>query len=175
MLIYHLVIECCLELMLLRSSILFLIINMDGLQIWATIYALLISCPLYSFVILCLDEHRNMESLFWRVSLFVPWDSHPITFNVRRYSRQMMVTFSLCIGRTCESSLCFPRIDFASLFRKKPIIFFFFFFTLHCIWSLKFSKKKAPAHSHLGCVWIGSKPFSEMVFGKTCVFGSYEK
>ena len=64
MLIYHLVIECCLELMHLRSSILVLVINMDGLQIQTTIYALLISFPLYSFVILCLDEYRNMESLF---------------------------------------------------------------------------------------------------------------
>ena len=102
----------------LRSSILVLVINMDGLQIQTTIYALLISFPLYSFVILCLDEYRNMESLFWQVSLFVPRDSRPITFNVRRYSRQMMATFSFCIGRTCEGSLCFLHIDFACLFRK---------------------------------------------------------
>ena len=36
MLIYHLDIKCCLELMCLRSSILLLVINMEGLQYgWA--------------------------------------------------------------------------------------------------------------------------------------------
>ena len=131
----------------LRSSILLLIITMDGLQIQTTIYVLFISCPLYSFVILCLDEHRNMESLFWRVSLLMPQDSRPITFNVRRYSRQMMAMFSLCIGRTCKGSLCFLHIDFASLFRKTPS---YSFSSSSCIvfevWS--FQKRKL-LHIHI--------------------------
>ena len=42
MLIYHLVIECYLELMRLCSSIILLVINMDDLQVRTTIYALLI-------------------------------------------------------------------------------------------------------------------------------------
>ena len=93
---------------------------LDDLQVLTTIYTLLVSCPLYSFVVLCLDEHRNIKygksSLFWWVSLFVSRDSRLITFNVRRYSRQVIATFSLCIGCMCKLSSCFPRIDFASLF-----------------------------------------------------------
>ena len=38
-------------------------------------------------------------------------------------------------------SLCFPRIDFASLFQQKLLIFSFFF-NVGCIWNLKPKKKK---------------------------------
>ena len=71
MLIYHLVIEFYLDLMCLHSSIILLIINMDDLQVQMTIYALLVSCPLYSFVVLRLDEQRNMEIFFFFVAQFI--------------------------------------------------------------------------------------------------------
>ena len=107
--IYHLVIECCLKLMHLRSSILLLVIIMDSLQVSTTIYALLVSCPLYSFVILCLEEQRYMESLFWWVSLSMPQDSCLITFNVRQYSCQVMPHFPLVL----VARVCFPCVSHA--------------------------------------------------------------
>ena len=72
MLIYDSIIECCLGLMHSCSSVLLLIIIMDGLQEWTTIYMLLVSCPLYSFVVICLDKQRNTESLFWWSTCWCP-------------------------------------------------------------------------------------------------------
>ena len=82
-------------------------------------FTLLVSCPLYFFVVLCFDEHRNMKS-FWRFNLpFVSQDSHPITFNARRLSHQVIGMCLFFIGCACEvfSSFLYALI-FVFLFRK---------------------------------------------------------
>ena len=82
-------------------------------------FTLLISCPLYSFVVLCLDEHRNMKG-FWPFNLpFMSQDSCPTTFNARQLSHQVIDTCLLFIGCACEVFLSFPRaLIFVFLFRK---------------------------------------------------------
>ena len=60
--IYHLIIECCLELMHLRSSVLLLVVVIDGLQVTDDHSYDTRQLPLYSFVVLCLDEQVSMES-----------------------------------------------------------------------------------------------------------------
>ena len=82
-------------------------------------FTLLVSCPLYFFVVLCFDEHRNMKS-FWRFNLpFVSQHSHPITFNARRLSHQVIGMCLFFIGCACEVFLSFLyALIFVFLFRK---------------------------------------------------------
>ena len=76
-LIYHLVIECCLELMRLRSSILLLVTNMDGLQIQTTIY-------------------RNLSAIMNKISTF---KTHLIMFSLLKQKKVIMDSLSHKIHR----------------------------------------------------------------------------
>ena len=79
---YHLVFECCLELMRLRSSILLLVTNMDSLQIQTTIY-------------------RNLLAIMNKISAF---KAHLIMFSLLKQKKVIMDSLSHKIHRLLQQN-----------------------------------------------------------------------
>ena len=123
---------------------------MDDLQVLTTIYTLLVSCPLYSFVVLCLDEHRNMESqVFFGGSVYscpeILVSSHLMWGDIPdRWSPRFPFALVACVSfpHVSHALILLPFFSKNSSYSPSSSSYIVF-----GVW--KFSKKKAPAHSVL--------------------------